>query len=51
MAEAMATEKPKCGSGPEEGEYDLPLHIAAVCQCPLHHPFAGLTNISHRFRG
>lgn len=30
MADAL--EKPKCGGGEEEGEYDLPLHIAAVCE-------------------
>ncbi|KAF2280503.1 Zinc/iron permease [Westerdykella ornata] len=28
MADAM--EKPQCGSAAEEGEYDLPLHVAAV---------------------
>lgn len=23
--------KPACGSGEEQGEYDLPLHVAALC--------------------
>jgi hypothetical protein len=31
MSDAM--EKPQCGGGEEEGEYDLPLHVAAVCRC------------------
>ncbi|CAN8098138.1 unnamed protein product [Discula destructiva] len=30
MAEEMANMKPICGSGEEVGEYDLPLHVAAL---------------------
>jgi hypothetical protein len=25
--------KPVCGSGEEVGEYDLGLHVAALCKC------------------
>lgn len=31
MAEEMANMKPACGSGEEVGEYDLPLHVVALC--------------------
>ncbi|KAK0617078.1 Zinc/iron permease [Immersiella caudata] len=30
MADALTNEKPKCGSGDEVGEYDLPLHVAGL---------------------
>ncbi|KAI1848936.1 hypothetical protein JX265_001267 [Neoarthrinium moseri] len=30
MAEAMDMGKPQCGGGEEEGEYDLPLHVAGL---------------------
>jgi hypothetical protein len=32
MADAIANEKPQCGSGEEVGEYDLPLHVAGLCK-------------------
>lgn len=31
MAEVENT-KPVCGGGEEQGEYDLPLHVAALCK-------------------
>ena len=35
--EALEGVKPQCGGGAggDEEEYDLPLHIAAVCRWPL----------------
>lgn len=29
--------KPACGSGEEAGEYDLPLHVVALCTYTLEH--------------
>jgi hypothetical protein len=40
---ADAIEKPQCGGGEEEGEYDLPLHVAAVCQYNTFRNLAPLT--------
>ena len=31
---APTSDKPVCGSDSEEGEYDLPLHVAALCKLP-----------------
>lgn len=46
MAEEMANMKPACGSGEEAGEYDLPLHVVALCKYTITAPTgeaAGLT--------
>lgn len=32
MAEEVESTKPVCGGGEEVGEYDLPLHVAALCK-------------------
>lgn len=32
MAEEVESTKPVCGGGEEVGEYDLPLHVAALCE-------------------
>jgi hypothetical protein len=39
MAEGMEKVKPICGADKADaGEYDLPLHVAAVCECFLRYP-------------
>lgn len=30
--DAIADIKPQCGGGTEQGEYDLPLHVAGLCE-------------------
>jgi len=33
--DAIEDIKPQCGGGKEQGEYDLPLHVAGLCTSPF----------------
>lgn len=47
MAEEVENTKPVCGGGEEAGEYDLPLHVAALCKfwdlsCPEEETYGNI---------